>query len=205
MQQLIDRLHIAQKNVGLTYLPLSFESTLEKIRHKDDLLLEADNYDSSIWWFVSPIAFELFGADGLNLSGSENIETIAVISPMFLDETDKIIAEICKLGCSVNLRSTIYSQTLAGLLYGGYPWFEAFNRAANDLSIYDQKTNVLDISIINKSFNIVLLNKNKNKIRTMLSKPKIIEYYDLEYPGLIRPFHMPEPFEIERHVKATKI
>lgn len=201
-----DMLSEVYEDVGALYLPSGYQNEVSLLQNINDIDSIANNQNSPLWWFIAPVAYNLFGKSALLRQSANYNHTVAVIPPIFKHDEALIVKELEKLGCKTSSRSIVYSRLFVGLLYGGYPWYTSFCRACDELSVFDQSAIIIDIDLPtgNKAISVEEINVQKEHIRDLLSAPKIVEFKNEEYPGLIRPFHMPEPIEVIRHVKATK-
>lgn len=202
--ELLSSLSIASNDVGAQYCdPKSIANCISNLT-REQLADYAFDRQSPIWWFYAPIAYALLGPQALQEQVEVAETTIAVISPPFLAHARVVCNEFEVLGCGVALRWISYSRRMCALLYGGYPWFPAFHRAIHDLELVDKPAVALDLALP-PDLTPNVLNEHKLRIRALLPPPIRVEYPDLPFPGLVRSLHMPEPIEIERHIRATRL
>ena len=200
----LQMLRALQTEVGEQYLPSNFEVELSGIHSPEDVLAVVRNPKSALWWFIGPVAYALFGKDGHILDGRNLRHTIAILPPPFVADAVKATEEISSLGCSVSMRHVQFSRLFASLLYGAYPWFDAYMKACCALSVFDKDAVVLDIELP-PNLSPIMFNEHKERIRTLLSPQIEITIDGSKFPGLIRPIHTPEPIEITRHAKVSRL
>lgn len=202
--RLAERLANVQSHVGPQYLPDNFRDLLADLQTSEDLHRTATMQTAPLWWFVGPVAYALFGKQGHQLADVHLRQTVAVLPPPFKEDAPRAIAEITALGCEVTLRETAFTPLFVALLYGGYPWYEAYVRACRQLALFGGLATVLDIRLPD-AMTPARFNVEKERIRQLLSPEIRIQMDDLSFPGLIRPIHSPEAIEVARHVSATRL
>lgn len=201
---LLQRLDEVRRVVGEHYLPARYEELLRTPVTEDDLRQAAGDEASPLWWFAGPVAYGLFGRDGHQLAGQELRETVAVLPPPFLHDTPRAIAELQALGCLVVSRQITFTPLFAALLYGAYPWYPSYVHACNTLGLFGSEAMVLDI-VLPPAMTPAAFNREKERIRTLLSPEISVPVPGLAFPGLVRPIHSPEAIEIARHVRASRL
>lgn len=201
---LLQRLDEVRRVVGEPYLPARYEELLRGPVTEDDLRQAAGDEASPLWWFAGPVAYALYGRDGHQLAGQELRETIAVLPPPFVHDTPRAIAELQALDCRVASRQTVFTPLFAALLYGAYPWYASYVHACNALGLFGREAMVLDI-VLPPTMTPAAFNREKERIRTLLSPEISIPVPGLAFPGLVRPIHSPEAIEIARHVRASRL
>ncbi|MBC3930593.1 hypothetical protein [Undibacterium curvum] len=207
-QNLVIRLNAIQAYVGQKYLPANFEDELNLIRDFDDLVKISHDTQSLLWWFVGPISYELFKPNGERNSSiliDDHLRnTIAILPPPFVSDSVQAKREIKTLGCEVLERKICFSQLLVCLLYGAYPWFDSYYQICKELSIFNKDAVILDIELP-ENLSPSMLNKQKDRIRNQLSPEITMNIKGAEFPGKLRPIHIPDSLEIARHAKATRL
>lgn len=201
---LAERLATVQPHVGLPYLPDNFRDHLAALQTADDVRQAAMTSASPLWWFIGPIAYALFDKEGHQLADTALRQTVAVLPPPFAVDVPHAMDEIAALGCEVTAREVEFSPRLVALLYGGYPWYEAYFRACAHCALFGRAATVLDIRLP-ATMTPAQFNREKERIRTLLSPEIRITIDGLPFPGLIRPIHSPEAIEVARHVRATQL
>lgn len=201
------RLELAQRHTGERFLPAGYTEYLRRLRTRDDLAHVHADESHPLWWFLPPIAFDMLGShqaaeDLLNLSRAA--EGLILIPPPFLSLCDLLEHELRSLGVAVRGGTRTFNDTLVGLIYGGYPWFEAYIRLTQDLKLLGDKCGYLLVT--SSSFDVPLfLLEFKSRRRDLCGEEIRREYPDLAFPGLLRPFHTPARMENSRHIRAVAL
>jgi len=96
-----------------------------------------------------------------------------------------------------------FSRELIAYIYGGYPWFESYVKYTGELGIINKKTACIRIARKDGSDILTEMIVKKNEFRKKNAHLILRKEYDKEFPGIINPFHTPNP--IENDVHSAKI
>lgn len=201
---MLERLIVLQTLATPDYLPENIAEHLRALDSEEAVRVAATDTASALWWFVGPISFALFGKEGHQLADVDLRSTVAVLPPPFVGDENRAVQEIRALGCLVSSRQIVFTPLFVALLYGGYPWYDAYVRACDSLAVFGRNATVLDIELPD-NMTAAMFNRESERIRTLLSPEICIRMEDLPFPGLIRPIHSPETIEVARHVRATRV
>lgn len=204
---LVASLDLAHKYVGDAYLDRRWLEFRLRLATVDDLLEVERDETHPLWWFLPPILYDVFGAvDSPHGVTQEPLasQSVAVVTPPFNHIADRLQADLAATGLVVARRLRTFSGRLAALLYGGFPWFEPYMRVCEAHNILRRECTVL--SVTSGSVDVVqaLLDFKKRR-RDSLGVSVRMDFPDLGYPGLIRPFHTPTRIENRRHVRAAEV
>jgi hypothetical protein len=204
---LVASLDLAHKYVGDAYLAPGWREYRLRLATVEDLLGIERDEKHPLWWFLSPILYDVFGAaDGPHGVAQEppTGQSVAVVTPPFNHVADRLQADLATSGLTVARRPRAFSARLAALLYGGFPWFEPYMRVCEAENLVGRECTVL--SVTSGSVDVVqaLLDYKKSR-RDSYGVPVQMEFADLKFPGLIRPFHTPARIENRRHVRAAEV
>lgn len=203
----IAQLDLAQRHTGKRFLPAGFTEDLRRLRTRDDLAHVHTDESHPLWWFLPPIAFDMLGShqaaeDLLDLPRAT--EGLVLIPPPFLSLSGVLENELRSLGFAVRAGTRFFTDTLIGLIYGGYPWFEAYVRLTQDLKLLGDKCGYLLVASTSIDMPQYLL-EFKTRRRDLCGEEIRRDYPDLAYPGLLRPFHTPARIENGRHIRAVTL
>ena len=96
-----------------------------------------------------------------------------------------------------------FSRKLVAHIYGGFPWFESYVKFCTELDIIDKKTICYRITKKDGSDVLRELIEYKNKFRKENMSHILRKEYENEFPGIVNPFHTPNP--IENHLHSARI
>jgi hypothetical protein len=203
---LLSYLRKVRPYVGDRYLPDSFAEEITAISGLADLARIDRDESHPLWWFLSPIAQDLFGdasAVPEEKPGVPILSSFAVIPPPFANLRDRLKAELEALSLKVTVSERDFTGRLVGLFYGGFPWFEPYVRVCEAKGYLGQNCCIL--AVHSKDEDVVRkLRIFKGDNRDRYASPVRMAFDDLPYPGLIRPFHTPSRLENRRHVRAIR-
>lgn len=205
---LLRYLGAAQPVVGESFLPKRFRRLVTELQTRDQLVSANRDVNHPLWWFLPPIIYDLFdeklGTDLLELEDLES-RSIVVVTPPFLSITQQLAEELSDVSVEVTGEAPrAFSQRLIGLLYGGYPWFEAYLRICKARGLCDEQCNVLYVESTEGDLSRALEIFKKRR-RHHFGQPLQMAFDDLPYPGLVRPFHAPSRIETTRHMRAAEV
>jgi hypothetical protein len=200
-------LALVQPHVGERLLPSSFAQAIEAITDERQLLTADSDPGHPLWWFLPPVSVALFGDDNafeLLAKDSCPASSVVFVPPPFVSQTHRISRDLSATGLSVV--STAHGRflpTLAGLLYGGYPWFEVYFRVCSDLGVFGERFAAIFVTHADGDA-VRALRMFKDDRRSRYGKPLVRHYEDLGANGIIRDFHTPAHMENIRHVRAIR-
>jgi hypothetical protein len=205
--EVLARLELAKRHTGERFLPACYTEDLRRLRTRQDLAHVHADDSHPLWWFLPPIAFDMLGShqaaeDLLVLPRAT--EGLVLIPPPFLSLSDVLEKELCALGFFIRAGTRTFTDTLVGLIYGGYPWFDAYIRLTQDLNLLGDKCGYLLVASSSIDVPHYLLGF-KSARRDLCGEEIRREYSDLAYPGLLRPFHTPARIENSRHIRAVAL
>jgi len=205
--EVIARLELAQRYAGASFLPAGFTENLQRRCTRNDLAHVYSDNNHPLWWFLPAIAFDMLGShhaveDLLGLPDAT--EGLVLIPPPFLSLSDSLEQEFSSLGFAVRMSTRTFSESLVGVIYGGYPWFEAYIRLTQDLKLLGSECGYLLVASSSIDVPQYLL-EFKSRHRDLCGDEIRREYSDLDYPGLLRPFHTPARIENSRHIRAVSL
>jgi len=205
--ELIARLALAQRYTGTRFLPADFSVNLRRLRTRDDITYVYADRNHPLWWFLPSIAFDMLGShheaeDLLRLPAAT--EGLVLIPPPFYSLSNALEQELRSLGFAVRMSTRTFSESLVGVIYGGYPWFEAYIRLTQDLNLLGDECGYLLVGSSSIDVPQYLL-EFKSHRRDLCGEEIRREYSDLDYPGLLRPFHTPARIENSRHIRAVAL
>jgi hypothetical protein len=200
-------LKTTQGVVGNTFLPSNYRQLLTALVTLDELKAVERNPNDPLWWFLPPILYDLFDEklefDWLDLD-RVRARSIVVVSPPFVSVTDQLRGELGDLGIASAPSKRLFSRRFVGLLYGGYPWFEAYLRICDARGICGEECVVL--SVTSEDVDVPsTLEVFKKRRRNAYGQPLQMAFDDLPYPGVVRPFHAPARIETTRHIRAVEL
>jgi hypothetical protein len=204
---LVRQLEMARQAVGPRFLPDNYVDALGRLQTEDDIRrLEADPAHP-LWWFLPAILFAVQGSHAavervLTLPPSR--EGLVMIPPQFLKIAGELAQELGDFGLTVRQGCRRFTRALVGLLYGGYPWFEAYLRLNDSLGSFTQPCGYLIVkSTSGDTADRLLQFKEGRRCRSGMEIRQ--PYPDLAYPGILRPFHTPARVENIRHIRAVEV
>ena len=172
------------------------------VKELDDLEYYLE--DEVVRYWIPCIVDRLFGRKSYKTCkfNKESNETFILINPAFIKLEKSCIthlkSEIPLLSGYNIVESQLitFSKELICYLYGGFKWFDSYVRVAEEEEIIGEPAIVYFIKgddvLVDKT------NKFKNKYREQNEKIIINKIYDdLDYRGIIRPFHVPDKIENE--------
>jgi hypothetical protein len=205
--ELLHYLDITQKVVGDRFLPKSFRPLLDKLNSLEKLIEVEHDEEHPLWWFLPPILYDLFDewSECAWLRQKDtSTKSIVVIPPPFTSIVGQLEQELVEIGLNVAKSTRPFSNRFVALLYGGYPWFEAYMRifearelGSGQCAILKVTSDTCDVPKTLESF--------KKKRRHSFGNPLQMAFEDLPFPGLVRPFHAPARIETMRHMRAADL
>jgi len=206
-KRLIERLAFARQQTGPRFLPDCYEKELVHLHNiAAACRIEAD-LNHPLWWFIPAILFDIHGSHDTveRLFGpSPSAQGLVMIPPPFVQLEAELTKELVSFGLTVKPTVRPFSRVFVGLIYGGYPWFEAYVRLNAEMGTFTQPCVCLLVKSSSKDVASWLL-RFKERRRDCSGKEIRRDYPDLAYPGLLRPFHTPARIENSRHIRAVAL
>jgi len=204
---LFRHLDFVQNFVGPDYLPVNYRDILKKINTRDEFIEIESDRNHPLWWFMPPILYDIFDCQTNYPWIEKNISSkssIIVIPPTFESINPRITAELSEIGLNTTVTHRLFTTRFTALLYGGYPWFEAYLRVIK-VNCLDSR-NCIVLKVSSDEHNVPeTLELFKRKRRHYFGNPIQLACADLPYSGLVRPFHIPSIFETSRHSLAAEL
>ena len=167
--------------------------------------------DELVKYWIPAIVERLFGREAYKTCdlNKESKETFMLINPAFLQyewsHFNNMAIDVIKNQnyCECESKSIDYSKELICYLYGGFKWFDSYVRILDEEKLIDKKTVVYFVK--DEEVIVERMKKYKDEYRMVREKQIIKKVYpEMEYPGVIRPFHTPNKIENEVQLEILK-
>jgi hypothetical protein len=203
---LIQRLRFAHRFVASQYLPSMFVDATHRTWRNDDLYDVDSNGEHPLWWFIGPLALDLFGEDHpfeRAVRARHHRNSLVMVPPAFAKVTKQILRDLSRLDFRVQHEQRKFTKQYVSLIYGGYPWFESYLRVCDARRQFGATCHLIYVQTDSRDA-VAALKEYKTRRRGDLGDSIRVACPDLEHPGLMRAFHTPSHIENIRHVRASR-
>jgi hypothetical protein len=164
------------------------------------------SYNEELYDWKASLVYNLFDFDiyrncSLN---KQSHSTYILFFPTTMQQWPEYIKSI--LSSDIYTTETFdlsFSRKLIAYIYGGFPWFESCVKFIDELGIIGKKTICVRAAKKDGSDILTELIDFKNRFRKENTHCILKKEYNNEFPGIINPFHTPNP--IENDVHSAKI
>ena len=204
----IKSFRLALKMSGISVDKNTLKRDLIRLKTYDDIIKINMNCNHYLYPWVPALVFDILGYDSyrdcsLNIDSSS---TFLLFRPG--EDIDEILIELINKTGLIVIEKNIYlfTKKLVSLLYGGFPWFNAYCSTCNRLSLWNTEGYAYKIVSTDNSPCVKRIVDLKNKYREQHKNKTIIfnlpESEGLGFSGIIHSFHCPNCIENVRHCAA---
>ncbi len=181
------------------------ETMINNIKNKNDLEKIVNNEKHLLWNWCPSIAYNRFGLEYYtNIKPNKiNNHTFVMINPKFISIKEELVEELEKNFDVVSIQNFKFTRGIIAKIYGGFPWYESYYRLCESLDLFEKDGVIIIIKNISDTINN--LNNFKERERENYGPSIVKTFVDLEFNGILKPFHTPNHIENERHIKCLEI
>ena len=160
--------------------------------------------DEFLWQWLPAIAFGIFGLKEYKRYQPLRVldKTFIMIPPLHKGIANNLTTALLNEGYDIETHQFKFDKKLTARIYGAFPWYRSYLRAAIKFNCIGQTGITITINTSQvKTINELLVFKNSR--RESFAKSRVLKCLDLEFDGVINPFHSPNHIENERHLIAV--